>query len=243
MFLKCKKGQYLTTTEQVAIDYINDNVENIIELTISEIAERAFVSAATISRAIRKCGVNKLSDIRLQMAMNEIAEKKYIANKVLDKSYQECIKTIEQIDTNSVLEIARYIKQAKKIHILANGITRLMAQVFEAQLQWQGYNAYVQWDLAVMRKMDVLVEPKDVVMVFSMTNNVPELAIGAKLAKEKGAHVIVCCCKEGTPLEEVSDVTIIGSTSSIVANKGLGSSSLVPLHIIARTIMEYLSME
>lgn len=118
-----------------------------------------------------------------------------------------------------------------------------MAQVFEAQLQWQGYNAYVQWDLAVMRKLDVLVEPKDVVMVFSMTNNVPELAIGAKLAKEKGAHVVVCCCKKGTPLEEVSDVAIIGSTSSIVANKGLGSSSLVPLHIIARTIMEYLSME
>lgn len=75
MFLKCKKGQYLTTTEQVAIDYINDNVENIIDLTISEIAERAFVSAATISRAIRKCGVNKLSDIRLQMAMNEVAKK------------------------------------------------------------------------------------------------------------------------------------------------------------------------
>ena len=243
MFLKCEKGQRLTITEEVAINYINENVENIADLTISEIAEKAFVSPSTISRAIRKCGIEKLSDVRIQLAMKDIAEKNYIANDILDKSYQECIKTIERIDTSAVLKIAKYIKKAKRIHILANGITRLMAQVFEAQLQWQGYPAYVQWDLAVMRKLDVLVDEEDVVMVFSMTNNTPDLAIGAKLAKEKGAKVIVCCCREGTLLEEVADVVLIGVTSDIVANKGLGSTSLVPLHIIGRTIMEYLSIE
>ena len=57
MFLKCKKGQHLTNGEQNAINYINENVDAIGDMTISEIAEKAFVSASTISPAIKKCVV------------------------------------------------------------------------------------------------------------------------------------------------------------------------------------------
>ena len=39
----------LTATEQTAIDYINQNTELVAELSITEIAERAFVSTATVT--------------------------------------------------------------------------------------------------------------------------------------------------------------------------------------------------
>ena len=42
---------------------------------ISEIAEKAFVSTATISRAIKKCGIRNLHDVRYQLAVKQIAKK------------------------------------------------------------------------------------------------------------------------------------------------------------------------
>ena len=53
MKISCCDGRKLTATEQTAIDYINQNTELVAELSITEIAERAFVSTATVSRAIR----------------------------------------------------------------------------------------------------------------------------------------------------------------------------------------------
>jgi len=243
MFLKCEKGQYLTNSEQIAINYINENVDAIADMTISEIAEKAFVSTATISRAIKKCGIGKLPDVRHQLAVKEIAKKNFIANSVLEKSYIECVKTIEHIDTTTVLQIVDHIRSSRKIIILAQGYTKLAAQEFETQLRWQGIVASVEWDPQIIKRVHLLVEEGDLVIIFSIANSNPELLIGAQRAKQKGVTVITCCCKEGTPLEEYSDVVLsVGYFAINFQKNGFGSASLLGLHIISRTIIEFMSL-
>ena len=48
MFLKCEKGQHLTTSEQNAIDYINENVDIIGEMSISDIAKVVFFGIGSV---------------------------------------------------------------------------------------------------------------------------------------------------------------------------------------------------
>lgn len=243
MFLKCENGCHLTTAEQLAIDYINENVETIAELTITDIAKRAYVSTSAVSRAIRKCGVANMTDMRCKIAVGEVARKTFIVNEILDKSYVDCVKTIERIDTNSILKIVEYIRSARMIHICAGGVTRLVAQEFEFSLQTQGINAYLQWDSGVMKRMTPLVDPEDVVVIFSVQNNTEDLIVAARDAKKKGAKVVTCCCVEDTPLEEYSDVTVIAYSLKAVRNKNFRDSSRLGLQIIVRTIVEYLEME
>lgn len=75
MFLKCEQGCHLTTAEQLAIDYINENENIIAELTITDIARLAYVSPSAVSRAIRKCGVMNMTDMRCKLAAGEVTKR------------------------------------------------------------------------------------------------------------------------------------------------------------------------
>jgi len=243
MFLRCERNEHLSHAEQTAIDYINANVEKIGELTITEIAEKAFVSTSAVSRAIRKCGVANMTDMRYKLALGEVAKKNYLVNTILEKSYTDCVKTLELMDTSSVLKVVELIHSARIIHVMAGGTTRMVAEEFAFQLQSQGFNAYVQCDAGVMKRMESLVTPDDLVIIFTVNNDSPDLIVGAETAKKQGAAVVTCCCKNGTTLEAYSDIMIYGYAQKIEPKRGFETTSRLGLQVIVRTIVEYLAIE
>lgn len=243
MFLKCEKGQHLTSSEQNVINYINDNVDSIGDMTISEIADKAFVSTATVSRAIKKCGIDNLHVVRYQISVKQIAKDNFVAHDILENTYSECKKTIERIDTTAVLKFVNYIRSANKIIILSQGGTTIAAQELETHLRWLGFMAYKEMDPMVMRRMNCQVKDGDLVVILSVANSNPELSIAAKLAKSEGANVVTCCCTSGTTLEIDSDVIITpGMYQSDFQENGFETPSLLGLHIINRIIIQFLTV-
>ena len=243
MFLKCEQGCHLTTAEQLAIDYINENENIIAELTITDIARLAYVSPSAVSRAIRKCGVMNMTDMRCKLAAGEVTKKNFVVNELMDKSYMDCVKTIERIDTAAILKVIELIHSARIIHVLAGGTTRLVAEEFEFQLQSQGYNAYLQCDSGVMKRMEGLVTSEDLVIIFTVRNDTPDLIIGAETVKKQGGTLVVCCCEEGTTLEQFADIMIYGYSQRIYPKRGFDTTSRLGLQVIVRTIVEYLALE
>ena len=243
MFLKCEQGCHLTTAEQLAIDYINENENIIAELTITDIARLAYVSPSAVSRAIRKCGVMNMTDMRCKLAAGEVTKKNFVVNEILDKSYMDCVKTIERIDTAAILKVIELIHSARIIHVLAGGTTRLVAEEFEFQLQSQGYNAYLQCDSGVMKRMEGLVTSEDLVIIFTVRNDTPDLIIGAETVKKQGGTLVVCCCEEGTTLEQFADIMIYGYSQRIYPKRGFDTTSRLGLQVIVRSIVEYLALE
>ena len=164
----------------------------------------------------------------------------YEMNKILSMSYTECVETIKQIDISAIVRIAELLRTAKTVFILANGLTALVAEEFSVQLKCQKIHVNLISDSQMMKKLDLLAEEGDIVIVLSVKNSTPELEIGARLAKKSGAGVICCCCTRGTPLDAVADISVYGYTQSINPNHMFGSTSRVGLMIITRTISEYL---
>lgn len=244
MLLKCEKGKHLTASEKIAIDYINQNTDKIMDMSIDEIAEHAFVSTATISRAIRKCGVKKLPDVRHRLAVKEIAKKNFVANSIMENTYEECTSAIERIDTTSILKMVENIRSAKRIFILAQGYTQLAALELESQLRLQGYISTVEWDRNVFMEMERIARPGDLIIAYSVACTNEFLVEGVRMAKNNGAAIVSCCCKEKTQLEELADVTIVaGCPPHLVQKNGVGSISLLGLHIISRIVSEFLIVE
>lgn len=174
--------------------------------------------------------------------MNYIVEGK-IVNEIFEKSITECKKTIEALDVDMILRVIRYIRFSEKIYILARGTTALIARDFEFQLQLLGYNAFVLSDSQIMRNSKKLFKENDIVMIFTLKNSTPELEMSAKFAKEVGATVITCCCIQGTSLEKYSDLSILGGrkkNNSMIEEFNV--MSRLPLHIIARTLIDYLTL-
>jgi DNA-binding MurR/RpiR family transcriptional regulator len=228
--IKEREKQSLTSAELNVIDWINENEEKIPDMSINEIADASFTSPATVSRAIRKCGFSGIAEMKYKISsqMNYIVEGK-IVNEIFEKSM--------------ILRVIRYIRFSEKIYILARGTTALIARDFEFQLQLLGYNAFVLSDSQIMRNSKKLFKENDIVMIFTLKNSTPELEMSAKFAKEVGATVITCCCIQGTSLEKYSDLSILGGrkkNNSMIEEFNV--MSRLPLHIIARTLIDYLTL-
>lgn len=240
MNIVCEPNKQLSDSEREAIRYINENQQIIPTMSISDLAEKAYVSTATISRAIRKCGFESLTEMKYRLSIEWKEEKSYVINDILSKSYSECIKTIENISIDQVLNTVSCLRKAKTIYLLALGLTSLVAEEFEFQLHCQHFNICTISDSEIMRRLDKLVTKDDLVIIISVKNTSPDLYNCACLAKKTGAKIITLCCKSGTNLDEISDFSVIGNFQPITPNADFGSTSRLGLFIITRTIIEYL---
>lgn len=243
MILTCSIGHDLTESERMVVDYINANETIISELTISQIAEHAYCSMSTVSRAIRKCGYASLAEMRVKLSsVAKTQDESLLVNEILAKSYIECTRTIENIQTSSILKIVEYIRNANRIFIISSGSTVLVAQELEYHLQCQRCSVWTISDSRMQSQLDRFAKEGDLVIIISVANSTPELAIAAERGKQQGANVVVCCCKPNTPLEQFADVFLLGYSQPIYPNHIYGSTSRLALQIFVRTIVEYMGI-
>jgi DNA-binding MurR/RpiR family transcriptional regulator len=230
-----------TTAEKQVLNFIKENISNLASLSITDIAEQAFVSTATISRTIRKCGFDSLSSFRYYLERKiASADNHPIVNNILSKAHNEVAYTIEKINTDDVIRIAQHILHASRVIIVARGLSKLVAEEFAFQLLCFGINASILSDSQLMTRIDQFLHPTDLVLIISASNSTPELYIAAKQAKSVHCDVITLCGKVGTNLQEISDITLIGYSSEIETNKSFESVSRIPLMLLTRVIVEYL---
>ena len=118
----------LSKTELEIVRFINENEERMPELSIVDIAFDTFSSPSTVSRAIRKCGLNGFNELRYRLTVK--AEEKDIQNmgEVMNKSLIEAQRVIEQISVAGILEIIRYLKEASRIFVFGRGLTEYVAE-------------------------------------------------------------------------------------------------------------------
>ncbi|MGM0164484.1 MurR/RpiR family transcriptional regulator [Enterococcus sp. DIV1059_2] len=238
--------QRLSSSERSVIDFLNKNELLIPKLSITKIAEKTYVSSATVSRTIQKCGFSGINELRYKISQHKQEKSSfdtpYVVNNILAKSFRECTKTIDAIDSSSIYQIIEHIKAAQKIFIYARGFTALIADEFQMYLQLLGYNAIIVKDSMWMKNTAQIVTSDDIIIILSLRNSTPELVESAKNAQKIGAKVITICCKSKTNLENYSDITIIGHTEKIMEVSGLTVFSRIPLLVITRTIIEYIGI-
>lgn len=238
-----EKLSELTQTEQQVIEYINEHEEKILRMSITDIAEASFTSSPTVSRTIRKCGFNGISELRYKISADlELVAEGKVVNRIFEKSMMECRKTLEILKAETILEVICYMKRAKKIYIIARGTTAWIIRDFEFQLQLLGYNAYLLSDSGVMDKTDKLFTQDDLIMIFTIKNSTPELAMCARNAKKVGAKVVVCCCLPKTILEQFADISVFGYNQRQKTIEEFDIVSRLPLQIVIKTLEDYLTL-
>ncbi len=229
----------LSKTELEIVRFINDNEERMPELSIVEIAFDTFSSPSTVSRAIRKCGLNGFNELRYRLTVK--AEEKDIQNmgEVMNKSLIEAQRVIEQISVSGILEIIQYLKEASRIFVFGRGLTEYVAEEFTLKLQLLDFYAVSVRDPNIMRNKTRRLKGDEVVFNFSLNGMTPELIESAKNANLCGAKVLTCCCNAQSPLLELSACSLVGYHHKAI--KEFEVSSRVPLQIMARLIIDYLT--
>ena len=231
----------LSHSEKTVIDNINEHNEEMATLTIGKLAEKTFTSTSTVSRAIHKCGFESIIELRGKISQNNISPQYNQTNEILEKSFIECTQTIESLNVEDVVKVASYIKRTNKIFVLARGITSFVAEEFATYLELQNYNVVLINDSEVIKHLERLLKPLNVVIVFTAFNSTPEFEIAVSMAKQNNAKVVICSCREHSSLEKYADVQLTGYSIPILKGNKFNLSSRLPLQIISRTIIEYLA--
>lgn len=231
----------LSKTELDVVRFINENEKKISELSIVEIAFETFSSPSTVSRAIRKCGLNGFNELRYRLTTK--TEEKDVQNmgEIMNKSLVEAQRVIERISVSAILKIIKYLKESSRIFVFGRGLTEYVAEEFALKLQLLDYNAMAVRDPNIMRIKTKKLKPDEVVFNFSLNGMTEELIESSKNANLCGAKVLTCCCNDKSPLLELSDCSLVGFQHSHKAIKEFEVSSRVPLQIMARLIIDYLT--
>ena len=209
----------LTKTEYEIVKFINNNQKILQDLSIVDIAFETFSSPATVSRAIRKCGINGFNELRYKLTSKNENNNVHNIGEIINKSLIEARSSIENISLTNVLKIIENIKKSSRIYVLSRGLTEYVADEFTLKLQLLNCNVVSLKDPNIMKIKTKGMKKNEMAFIFSLNGETEELVKSAKNAQESGACVVTCCCNNIASILQYTDLSLIAYKHSHIAIK------------------------
>lgn len=213
--------------EKKIADYIIGNKENVIEMTISELANAAGSSEATVTRFCKKCNMKGFHHLKLTLAQEMVDSKqekitisgsvseeniKESLNNILANKVEELKQTISMINEKELKEILDILKKARIVQFVAVGNTIPIALDGCYKLNQIGIPAVTNtiWETQIAYTYNLSKE--DVVIVISNSGASKRLIDVIEIATEKEATTIAITNSDNSPLAKICKYHIRTST-------------------------------
>lgn len=205
---------HLRQSEQAVAQLILADLQFAASASISDLADKANVSHASITRLAKALGCSNVRDMKLQLAQSLAVGERFINENATQREDIPAIyKAIHDIlDINAGLikqadveQAAQYIANSR--HSLIFGVgggSSVVAQECHNRLFRLDILSNAYSDPVMMRMTAASVDVSDVVVMLSLTGCARDLIDTARIAKEYGAKVIAIC-----PQSELADLATI----------------------------------
>ena len=209
-----KVGQFILNAPQETID-----------LTITELASRAGVSEASISRFVRSLGYAGFHALKIRLA-EDIVSPMLIAHEdmlpedspatAVQKAMTVGLRSLE--DTMRILEMPvletaiQALCNAKRIELFASGNSIPMAMDLDFRLTKIGLNCRFSPDPTMQEMYASLTNPEDVAVGISHTGSSIDTVYALELAKQRGARTVCITNHSDSPLTRYGDFCLFTST-------------------------------
>jgi len=212
----------LGNTAQRIADFIVAEPEQVVYMSVSEVAERCSASEGSVVGFCKAIGANGFQALKISLAQ-EIVRPVHMIHEDLEpdddvatvarKIFQSNVQTLH--DTSSTLEPAtlkravRILKKAKRIEIYGIGSAATIAADAHYRMLRIGMNVKVETDSHVQAISAALTGPGVAVLTISHSGSTHETVTAARLAKEAGAQTICITNFGKSPIRAYSDVTLV----------------------------------
>lgn len=204
--------------EKKIADYVINNGQKLIEMTISELAEAAGTSNATVTRFCRKCNMKGFHHLKITLAKELVDSNKDEAkvsgdvseenikdslNNIMSNKIEEMKQTISGINEKELKEILSLMRRAGTVQFAAVGNTIPVALDGCYKFNQIGIPAVSNtiWETQIGYTYNLKAE--DVVIVISNSGASKRLINVVKAADEKGAVTIAITNSDKSPLAEI----------------------------------------
>jgi len=209
----------LGAAEKRIANLLKENSQEIIHLTITELAEKSDVSEATVVRFARKLGFKGYQDLKIAFAQEmisplqsiheEITESDKIPE-VLSKIFQSVIQTLSHtrdvLDVTEVEKAAEAILRARKIVVFGLGNSAPVAMDAQHKFLRTGVECAAYCDNHMQVIVASHLTPEDVAIGISHSGSSKDIAEALQIAKECGATTICITNYGKSPVLKYSDI-------------------------------------
>ncbi len=241
------QGTYsgLRAAEQRVADFILAHPDELIYLTVTELADRTHTSESTVVRLCQKIGYKGYQEFKIVLARDlvEPATAIYAAiepgddlatvkTKVFQANAQALRDTLEVLDEKDLQRAVDAIASARRLEIYGVGGSSPLALDAYHKFVKLGVAAVALSDGDLMAMSSSLLSANDVALGISHTGASRDVTDALGRAKRHGATTICLTHRSSSPITKVSDVVLVTAAQQTAFSSDASSSRIAQLAVI-----------
>jgi DNA-binding MurR/RpiR family transcriptional regulator len=241
------QGAYRTlrAAEQRVADFVLAHPDELIYLTVTELAERTNTSESTVVRLCQKIGYKGYQEFKIVLARDLVEptaeiyaaiepgdDLKTVKSKVFQANAQALRDTIEVLDDEALQKAVTAIAGARRIEFYGVGGSAPLALDAYHKFLKLGLGALALSDGDLMAMSSSLLGEGDVAFGISHTGASRDVTDALSRAKKGGATTICITHRTGSPITKVSDIVLVTAAKQTAFRSDASSSRIAQLTII-----------
>lgn len=217
----------LIPSEKRIADVVLADPAKTAHMSIDDLSAASNVSKTTVTRFCKHLGYTGYKDFIYAMILSTTSERPTdlfgslnsddsaatIVSKVSAANCKAIENTAKLIDPENIEKVAEKIAQARRIVLLANGGSSVIALDFYHKFLRLGVECIFNFDSRMQQMMASMSSPEDVVIGFTFSGGNKEVVNCMELAKEKGAATVGFTNVANSPLARTCDLILNASNS------------------------------
>ena len=209
----------LSVTERKVADAILEDIMWSASATVDQLAAKAGVSIATISRFARTVGCDDTRDLKMKLAQASTVGSRFLdpsappeESTFYARIYADIESTLRAhlpVFTEPLFETAAAaLDGARMIYVFGmGGASAVLAQEVQSRLVRLGYPIAVYSDAVLLRMVAATLDERDAVLVLSASGLTPEIVGAARIVKQYHAR-LVAITDATSELARLADVVL-----------------------------------
>ncbi|MGO4694532.1 MurR/RpiR family transcriptional regulator [Paenibacillus sp. 2TAB26] len=248
------KYNNLTNTERKVADYILENSEGVVYMSITDLADHCGVGESSVFRFCRSLSYKGYQDFKIALAHSITAENEIpqltdkvlmndtmdqVSSKVLSSNISALNETYNLIDNEKMDQAIEHLLQAERVIFFGVGSSLMTAM--EAKIKFMRITNKTECSIDSHLQMmsAALMTKRDVAVVISYSGSTKDTIEVAKRAKESGATVISITRFVKSPLTSYSDLTLLCGANEGPLQGGSLSAKISQLYLLDVLYVEY----
>ena len=216
------------------------------DINIQNVAERLYVSQASISRFAKKCGFVGFREFIFAF-LDSVRVKKPNANMITQNvfnTYQDLLnKAYSILDNDQIQRVVRMLVNSKKVIAVGKGSSGYAASEMESRFVRVGLDIDSLTDSDRIRMQSVFLKDGDTVVAFSISGKTEDILFLLKSAHDRGKKTIFFTSADSQSLHEFCDEVVVVASLEYLENGNLISPQFPMLLVLDLVYSEYINID
>jgi len=200
-----------TVVEKNIADFFIRNRKKV-DFSAKAVAERLYVSEASLSRFAKKCGYRGYREFVYQYEKTFIEKEESMTGntRMILNVYQELLnKSYSLIDEAQISRINRYLNQAERVFVCGKGSSGFAAEEMEHRFMRIGVDIDSVQDSDLMRMQAVFQDKRSLVFGISVSGETESVLYFLSEANKRGAKTVLLTAKSRGIFEQFCDEVVL----------------------------------